>query len=224
MKDLTIIFDLDGTLIDTAPDLLRTLNHVLASIDCPPASPEDVTKLVGQGAKRMLERGLALANRTVDAQQMEQMFQQFLDHYSANIAVDSRPFPNVEAVLSDLRDQGARFGVCTNKLEHLSVKLLQQLKLDHYFEAIVGADTLGVRKPDPAHITGTIERVGGVRERAIMVGDSINDIKAAKAANVPVIGVSFGYTDQPIETLNPDVIIDHYDALSEAIEGQLARF
>lgn len=223
MKNATIIFDLDGTLVDTAPDLVRTLNHILASEGHPALSRAQVISCIGHGARRMLERGFGAVGITLSESDLNGHMETFLDHYGANIAVESRPYPGVIEAIATLHDRGARLGVCTNKLEGLSRKLLDELQLSHHFEAIVGGDTLGVRKPDPGHLTGTVERAGGIPSRAIMIGDSETDIRAAKAARVPVIAVNFGYTAEPIESFDPDIVIGHYDELVDEIEALLAR-
>ncbi|MGI9385913.1 MAG: phosphoglycolate phosphatase [Methyloligellaceae bacterium] len=223
MKNTTIIFDLDGTLVDTAPDLARTLNHILTSAGQRSLSPEKVISYVGHGARQMLERGFQAVGISLSEDELDAHMATFLDHYGANIAVESRPFPGVIDAISTLRSQGARLGVCTNKLEGLSRKLLDQLALSQHFEAIIGGDTLTVRKPDPEHLLSTIARSGGTPSRAIMIGDSETDIRTAKAANIPVIAVNFGYTIEPVESFEPDVIIGHYDDLIDHIDAMLAH-
>jgi phosphoglycolate phosphatase len=209
------VFDLDGTLVDTAPDLLATLNVVLTASGYQPMPAEKTYGAIGQGSRVMIERALEYQDINVDDATLQRMHEHYLDHYVENIAVSSRPFDGVVDLLDRLSGEGVRLAVCTNKLEGLSVRLLTELGLADRFAAIVGADTLDVRKPDPGHVLGTIERAGGDKTRAIMVGDSRADIDAAKAAGVPVIAVDFGYTETPVRELGPDHIISHYDALYE---------
>lgn len=213
MKNSTIIFDLDGTLVDTAPDLSNTLNHLLKRHGLSPIDPRTIRTMVGQGARKLLERGFEASGVTLEGTEMDDLVDAFIAHYGANIAIDSRPFPGAQALLEQLKAQEAILGVCTNKREDLSVALLQALSLDKYFSAVVGADTLDVRKPHPGHLTGTIARAGGDPCRALMIGDSATDIRTAQAAGIPVVAVSFGYSDPHFENLTPDAVIDHFDAL-----------
>jgi phosphoglycolate phosphatase len=211
----TIIFDLDGTLIDTAPDLIATLNVVLGREGLPAVPDDEARRLIGHGARRMLERGLALAGQA--GGDVDRLYNDFLDHYSVHLADHSRPFPGVEAALDTLAEQGCTFAVCTNKLERLSVCLLTSLGLADRFVTICGQDTLGVQKPDPEAVLGTLRRAGGTLDRAVMVGDSPTDVAAAKAALMPVVAVDFGYTDVPVKDLGPDRIISHYSHLPDAV-------
>ncbi len=216
--DATIIFDLDGTLVDTAPDLTEALNYVLLAEGRQAVDGQQVRHMVGHGAREMIRAGMAATGAPASEADLDRMMELFLEHYIAHIADNSRPFDGVLDVLSTLSAHKARLGVCTNKREHLSVALLKALDLHRYFDAIVGADTLPVRKPDPGHLLGTIERVGGDKTRAVMVGDSTTDVKAAKAAGVPVVVVTFGYPDVAPDQMNGDAAIDHYDDLIAAME------
>ncbi|MEM7620697.1 MAG: HAD-IA family hydrolase [Pseudomonadota bacterium] len=220
--DASILFDLDGTLIDTAPDLLNALNHTLAHADCSPVQREDINKLIGDGAKAMISAGLKMNDKTLSQNEESHLLNVFLLYYRDNIAVSSKLFEGVIDCLISLKRQNAKLAVCTNKMQDLSVKLLKELNLSDYFETIVGADTLNVRKPHPGHILGTIDLVKGNSRRAIMIGDSINDIKAAQGANIPVVAVNFGYSAQPVETYQPDAIIEHYNTLIPTISKLLS--
>jgi phosphoglycolate phosphatase len=220
---LTIVFDLDGTLVDTAPDLISTLNLVLAGEGLPPVSYDTARSMIGGGARRMIERALIAEGRDVPTPELDRMFRAFIEHYSAHIADRSRPFPHLEAVLRKLAAKGYQLAVCTNKLEWLAVRLLDTLKLSQHFAAICGQDTFGVQKPDPQMLRLSIWRAGGNAERAIMVGDSATDVRTARAANVPVIAVDFGYSEVPIATLEPNRLISSFAELPAAvaaIEGQ----
>jgi phosphoglycolate phosphatase len=214
---LTIVFDLDGTLIDTAPDLISTLNIILAREGLPPVEYDSARRMIGGGAKAMIERALAAEGRASSKAELDRLFAAFIEHYAAHIADNSRPFPQLEPTLEHLAGEGHRLAVCTNKLEWLSVRLLDMLQLTRHFAAVCGQDTFGVQKPDPRMLRFTIERAGGEPTRAIMVGDSGTDIRAARAATVPVIAVDFGYSEVPIALLRPDRIIGSYADLPAAI-------
>jgi phosphoglycolate phosphatase len=216
---LTIVFDLDGTLIDTAPDLIDTLNLILAREGLPAVPYDDARRLIGGGARGMIERALAAEGREDMKPDLDRMFGAFIEHYAAHIADRSRPFPQLEATLDRLAGDGHRLAVCTNKLEWLSVLLLNTLELTQHFAAICGQDTFGVQKPDPEILRRTILRAGGDLTRAIMVGDSGTDIRTARAATIPVIAVDFGYSEVPIATLEPDRIIGSFADLPAAIEA-----
>ena len=223
LKDATLVFDLDGTLVDTAPDLVGTLNHILGETDLPALPAEQIRPFISFGARRMLIEGLRLAGTTRNDQQIDGLLEQFLDHYSGNVAVNSAPYPNVADVLDTALQSGARLGVCTNKREGLSRTLLRELGLHDRFNAIIGRDTLDVYKPDPRHLTETIARAGGRPDRAIMIGDSATDVATAKAAGVPVVAVSFGYSEHPAHALGADAVIDDYAELMAALSDLLNR-
>ncbi len=210
----TVVFDLDGTLVDTAPDLMAGLNHVLAVDGIEPVHYEDMTFLVGQGARAMIERGFKLRGRPLRDERLAELLDIFIRHYLDGMPGESLPYAGVVQSLEALKAEGFRLAVCTNKLEKLALPLLGGLKLDSYFDAIAGGDTFPARKPDAAHILKTIERAGGDAASSIMVGDSVNDILAAQNAGIPSVAVPFGYSDVPVETLNPTRIIGHFDELT----------
>ncbi len=217
LKNAAILFDLDGTLMDTAPDLAASMNFVLQQNGRREVPAEDVRNMVGRGARVLIERGMAVTGEPATEPELDQLFDQFLDYYLDHIADHSVVFPAVEDTLKKLKDAGAILAVCTNKPEGASIKLLKEFDLDGYFSAIVGGDSLPMRKPEPGHILGTIEKMGGVATAAVMVGDSANDIDAAIAAGIPVIGVPFGYTPIPIHDLGANVVVDHFDDMIEAL-------
>jgi phosphoglycolate phosphatase len=221
MSAVTVVFDLDGTLIDTAPDLVATLNFVVAREGLPAVPFEAARNMVGAGARRMIELAVARAGRTIDVTDRERMFNDFIAYYAAHIADHSKPFPGLLGALDRLAERECRLAVCTNKLEGLSRLLLETLGLSGRFVAICGADTFGVAKPDPAILRHTIAQAGGSPQRAVLVGDSATDIKTAKAAAVPMIAVEFGYTDVPAAELGADRLIGHFDQLPEAVFGLL---
>jgi phosphoglycolate phosphatase len=218
-----VVFDLDGTLVDTAPDLLGSLNHCLEHAGLACAAPGELRRFVGMGGRVMIERAFAAQQRELTAERLDALLEQFLDHYGANMPGRSQPFPGVVATLDRLEAAGYVSAVCTNKYERFSTKLLDGLGLSARFAAICGADTFAFRKPDPRHLTETIRQAGGDPARAIMVGDSRTDIDTAKAAGIPVIAVDFGYTDLHVRTFSPSRIISHFDELTlEMAEGLLA--
>jgi phosphoglycolate phosphatase len=217
MKDLTLVFDLDGTLVDTAPDLVAATNHVLQHIGLPTVDEKSLRPFIGQGAHYMVEHAMGPAAEKLTLPERTRLLGLFLDFYGRNIAVGSRPFEGTLEALDSLSRQGAKLAVCTNKMEHMSRSLLEALGMSRYFASIAGRDTLPTFKPDPGHLLGTIELAGGDPARAIMIGDSRTDIDTAKAAKIPVIAVSFGYTDTPVVQLSPDAVIDHYRELEPAI-------
>jgi phosphoglycolate phosphatase len=215
----TVVFDLDGTLVDTAPDLINALNFVLDREGLPPVPLHSARNMIGAGARKLLERGLELDGRNVSLAELARLTDDFIDYYAEHIADVSRPFDGLEGALDDLAGRGYRFAVCTNKLEWLSKRLLNRLNLSRRFAAICGADTFGVSKPDPAILRQTVARAGGELSSAIMVGDAGPDIGVARRTGIPVIGVSFGYTEVPIADLKPDRVIDRFGELREAIES-----
>src|SRR5215472_494981 len=218
-KGPTIVFDLDGTLVDTAPDLISALNYVLDREGLPPVPLASARTMIGAGARKLIERGLDAEGRVMTVKDVDRMTADFIDHYAEHIADASRPFEGLEHALDDLAARGFRLAVCTNKLEWLSKRLLDQLQLSARFAAICGADTFGVSKPDPAILQQTVKRAGGAMSSTIMVGDAGTDIGVARRAGVPVIAVSFGYTEVPIAELKPDRLIHHMRDLPGAVEA-----
>ena len=213
----TVVFDLDGTLVETAPDLINALNVILAREGLPPVPLQSARHTIGGGVQKLLERGLEAEGRDVTPAELARMTDDFIAHYAEHIADASRPFDGLEVALDELAATGHRLAVCTNKLEWLSKRLLDRLNLSPRFAAICGADTFGVAKPDPTILRQTVERAGGDISATIMVGDAGPDVGVARRAGVPVIGVSFGYTEVPIADLKPDRVIHHYSELKAAV-------
>lgn len=218
-----IAFDLDGTLVDTAPDLIGTLNYILAEHGHDGLPLASARSIVGHGARAMLTRGFAAAGETLAPARMDRLFDHFIDLYVGRIAMASRPFPGAIEMLDELEAAGARFAVCTNKRTDLSRALLDALDLSRRFAAIVGPDLAGAYKPDPAHLAYTVDAAGGCLERALMVGDATTDTGAARAAGVPVVAVSFGYNDVPIAELGADALIDHFGELPQVARRLLPQ-
>lgn len=221
LRGVTIAFDLDGTLVETAPDLIGALNLMLVERGLPTVPLSSARHLVGLGARVMLEHGFAEAGASFDAGSMPLMVERFVELYRDRIADESHAFEGVEATLDILAAQGATFVVCTNKRTDLSIELLDRLGLLARFAAVVGPDAVTRRKPDPAHLLEAIAKAGGDPARAVMVGDSANDVIPAKAAGMPVIAVSFGYTEVPAAELGADAVIDRFEALPEAVADLL---
>lgn len=220
MKDLTgwtLAFDLDGTLVETAPDLIATLNRLMTARGLPPAAVSDARVLVGRGAIALLKHGFERAGAVWDEVESPALLRAFLDDYLIHIADESCVYPGALAVLDELRARGAVLCVATNKPTHLAVALLEALGISDRFDTIFGPDSVTARKPDAAHIRETVLAAGGDPTRAIMVGDSITDLDAARATGVPCVLVTFGYSDPPAAELGGDVVIDHFDALPEAL-------
>jgi phosphoglycolate phosphatase len=212
----TIVFDLDGTLIETAPDLVGTLNVLLEREGLAPLPLAQARNMIGQGAKALIARGFAAAQAPLPEPKLAALFEDFITHYLAHIADESRPFPGLIGALDALEGDGAQFAICTNKRTDLSIALMDTLGLSQRFRANVGGDGAAAQKPDPRHLLTTIERAGGDPGRAVMVGDSASDAGAARAADVPLVLVSFGYTDTPARELGADILIDHFDQLPDA--------
>jgi phosphoglycolate phosphatase len=213
----TIVFDLDGTLIDTAPDLIDTLNVVFAREGLPPVAYQIARSLIGGGAKAMIARGIEAEGRAFEPAKLEQMFDDFIAYYTAHVADRSQPFPGLVDALDTLEARGCKFAVCTNKLEGLSVLLLEKFKLADRFKAICGQDTFRIQKPDPEILRRTIAIAGGDTQHAIMIGDSETDICTARAAGVPVVAVDFGYSENPVSEFGPDQVISHFVQLPAAV-------
>jgi phosphoglycolate phosphatase len=213
----TIAFDLDGTLVDTAPDLLAALNAVLTETGLAALSAEDAHGLFGGGARVLIERGLDFHGVRPETVEIERMFRRFLDFYEEHLADYSRPFPGAAETLEHLAARDAHLVVVTNKFERFAVKLLSLLDLANRFSVIAGPDTFGVRKPDPGHLLSAVARAGGDPAHTIMVGDSMTDVATARAAKVPVIAVSYGYRDVEAAALGADRLVDRLDQVPAAV-------
>jgi phosphoglycolate phosphatase len=213
----TVVFDLDGTLVDSAPDLVATLNTVFAQEGLPPVPYSTARNLVGGGARSLIERSLRTEGRRLATAEVDRLVKEFIEYYASHIADRSRPFPSLEAALDELSAAHCRLAVCTNKLEWLSVRLLDALGLSKRFVAVCGADTFGLRKPNPDFLRRTIARAGGELTHAVMVGDSISDIATARAARVPIVAVDYGYTETPVAELGADRMISALTELPSAV-------
>jgi phosphoglycolate phosphatase len=218
----TVVFDLDGTMIDTAPDLIHATNHALEKNGMARVPTRIIQPAVGYGARAMIRTSMESLGRTPSDDELTRMTEEFVAYYAEHIMVDSRAFPGLVPALDALKVEGALIAVCTNKREPLAKKLLAGLELDSYFDFIAGRETFSKSKPDPVHILETIAAAGGNPRRAVMVGDSSADGDAAKAAGVPFIAVSFGYGESPVEVLEPDAIIHSLTDLLPALRRLLS--
>jgi phosphoglycolate phosphatase len=216
-----VIFDLDGTLIDTAPDLIDSLNHTVEAVGMAPFTFEDITHLVGQGVRVMIRRAFELRELALDQETEDRLFDRYMIHYQAGMPGRSKPYAGVVDCMDRLSAAGMKLAVCTNKTEQLAFPLMEGLGLIDRFEVMTCGDTFPVRKPDAGHIFGTIERAGGDPATTIMIGDSVSDIRAAQNAGIPSVAVTFGYSDVAVETLNPSHIISGYDQLTVDLVGNL---
>jgi phosphoglycolate phosphatase len=216
-----VVFDLDGTLIDSVPDLCAALNRLLADLGRPPLSNDEVKTMVGDGVRVLLQRALEARGGLLAEDAMDGAYRAFIADYEANSSVETRPFSGAEMALSRLKQAGVGVGVCTNKPQHATETVLSALGLAPFVDAVVGGDALpdGVRKPDGRHLLAVLEKLGVGADDALLVGDSPADIGCGKAAGVPTIAVSFGYPKMPVEKLNADLVIDAFAEL----EGALAR-
>lgn len=221
MSGKIAVFDLDGTLIHTAPDLLDALNHSLAGDGLDLVRAEGFGRALGSGGRVMIETAHRAQNRELTPDALERLYSTFLDHYACNIPGKSLPFPGVLDALDRLEAAGYILAICTNKTEALALKLIEGLRLRERFTAICGVDTFSHCKPDPRHLLETIEMANGDPALAIMVGDSRTDIDTAKAAGIPVVAVDFGYTDQHVSAFEPSVVISRYDELTVHLAERL---
>ncbi|MEM9124058.1 MAG: phosphoglycolate phosphatase [Pseudomonadota bacterium] len=215
----TVIFDLDGTLVHTAPDLTASLNHALAGHNLAPVEMRAIYPMLGQGARKMVERGLTYHDQPFDTALVDRLTDRFIEYYAENIAHESRPFDGCVPFLDAAHAAGLKLAVCTNKIESMASLLIRTLDLEDRFASLIGGDTLPTKKPDAAPLIAAVERAGGTMPKAVMIGDSAADIDGAKAAGLPSVAVSFGYSEVPVSELGADAVIDHYNALAAALEA-----
>ena len=219
----TVVYDLDGTLIDSARDMCVAVSRVLADHGLPGISDEDARLFMGEGSKVTMRRAFAKAGRDLDDAALSTVTREFVRYYEADPVRHTIAFDGVAEVVARFDRMGLRQGVCTNKFENPSRMILKALKLMPPIADVAGADTFAVRKPDPGHILQLIDRIGGHRDRAVMIGDSIHDVAAAHAAGLPAVLVSWGYTAKPASELGAEAVIDRFDALPDALNTLAAR-
>ena len=227
MKQIfTILFDLDGTLVDTAPDLMKAHNHVMNKFGYPTKSTEEIRNLVGQGAGAMLGRSIwgqakKEFSKVIDEKIKKQMVKEFIDYYGQNIAIESKLIKGAKEFLEWSKKNNIQMGICTNKQEHLAINLLKEIKIYDYFEYVAGSNTFDYCKPDPRHLTNVIEIMQGDINKSIMIGDSETDAESAKAAKIPFILVEDGYTDKKVSDIHHDYLIKNFDEIEEIINKYL---
>jgi phosphoglycolate phosphatase len=213
-----VIFDLDGTLIDSAPDLRVALNHLLAEEGRRSLDLEAVKMMIGDGVQKLVERGFAATGEAAESGDLAALTERYLGFYEGHAADLTRPYPGAAEALAGLREAGYGLGICTNKPYAATLEILEELDLAEYFQAVAGGDSVpGARKPDPRHLLAVVEGLGARPETAVMVGDNKNDVNAARGAGMAVIVVSFGYPKMPIEELGADLIIEGFADLPGAI-------
>jgi phosphoglycolate phosphatase len=221
MPGPALVFDLDGTLVDTAPDLLAALNTVLVREGRRNVDVADLRHLVGHGARAMLAEAMKMTGDAAEPARLEGLMDQFIAHYRLNIAAESRPFPGVVETLEKLNAEGARMGVLSNKPQELTELLMPALDLSRFFRAIHGAGRLEIVKPDARVFHHVIEEMGGAGDGAIMIGDSATDVATARAAGVPVIVLTYGYTPIPARDLGADRVTDDFTDVPRLVKELL---
>jgi phosphoglycolate phosphatase len=214
-----VVFDLDGTLVDTAPDLHAHLNEMLAELGRPGLALDEVRPMIGDGARMLLRRGLDESGGMPASVDLEVLFAEFLRRYTARPLRFGATFDGVPHALQTLKAAGIKLGICTNKPQAPTDRLLAELDLARHFPVVIGGDSLPVRKPDPGHLQAVLDRLGAEPGRAVLVGDSANDVSAAAAIGMPCVLVSFGYTATPARALGAACVIDHMSELGTALAG-----
>ena len=217
MQKFTILFDLDGTLVDSAPDLMNAHNHVMKKFGFETKTTEDIRNLAGKGASVMIGRSIwgqakKEFSKVIDEKIKKQMVKEFIDYYGKNIAIKG-----AKDFLDWSKKNNIQMGICTNKQEHLAINLLKEIKIYDYFEYVAGSNTFDYCKPDPRHLTNVIEIMQGDIKKSIMIGDSETDAESAKAAKIPFILLEDGYTDKKVSDIHHDYLIKNYDGIEEII-------
>lgn len=213
----TIVFDLDGTVVDSAPDLADALDALLAEQDLAPLGLAVGRQLIGHGIGNLVLGGLQRSGISPDPARLSASVDRFREIYSGALSRKTRPYAGVEAGLERLRGAGWRCGVCTNKLERYARQILSDLGLIRFFDVVAGPDTFAIGKPHPEHLVRTVDALGGRVARSLMVGDSEVDIATAKAAGIPIVAVTYGYAKTALASLGPDLVVDDFDAVVPAI-------
>ena len=214
MNSVALIFDVDGTLVDSLPDLRAALNSMLAGLSRPELADSEVRRMIGDGTPALVKRALGATGGVTD---LEQAHQAFLQFYELRLTRLTRLYPGVRDTLAELRKSGARLGVCTNKSQAMTIALLKALDIVNHFTAVLGGDAVPHKKPNPAHLLAVIEQLGATRGDAIMVGDGENDYAVARALDIPVILMSYGYLHVPRESLSPDAWLDRFVDIPQAV-------
>jgi len=214
-----LLFDLDGTIIDSAPDVCASINQTLGTMGRPPITVDNIKALVGFGARTLCEKTLAMTGKPSNEEEINFLLTGFLNYYRKNPSEHTVIFPGALNALSLFKNAGIKLGICTNKPEATCLPVLEALKLRQFFSSVICGDTLAFRKPDPRHVFHTLDDMGADASNAALIGDSEADIKAAHNAGLPSVLVTFGYCHVPFDTLNADAIIDHFDNLDSALKA-----
>ena len=213
----TVVFDLDGTLVNTAPDFMPAVNHVMDHNNRASIKLDDIVAQVGAGARAMIAQAFKLTGDPILPDQVEPTFELFLDYYVAHTSDNSHPYEGCIELLQACKSRGMKLAVCTNKIESMAVKLLNELDMSKYFDAIVGLDTFATSKPDGRTFIQTVERVGNKLETSIMVGDTATDIQTAKNAGAPVIALTLGYSQADVSKMDADFVVDHHNEIASIL-------
>ena len=226
VQKLTILLDLDGTLIDTAPDLMNAHNHVMKKFGYETKTTDDIRKLVGKGAASLIGRSVfgqakKELNQINDQSLKKEMVKEFIDYYGKNIAVESKLVKGAKEFLDWAKKNNISMGVCTNKQDYLAIDLLKQIKIYDYFEFVAGSNTFDYCKPDPRHLTSVIEIIQGDIKNSLMIGDSETDAESARAASIPFILLENGYTEKKVSEINHDHLIKDFVNIKEIINKYL---
>jgi len=216
-----VVFDLDGTLVDSAPDLHLVLGEIMAGQGLPAPPPEALRQMVGDGARVLIRRAVADAGAVLPDAAIDALYAAFIERYTTLPCRATQPFPGARACLARLAARGLALGLCTNKPQAPTLALLEALELRAAFGSVIGGDVLAGRKPDPVHLGGVLRELGSRPDRAVMVGDSRNDLLAARALEIPCVLVSFGYTAIPARELGAELVIDALDELEAALDRLL---
>ena len=227
-QKLTILFDLDGTLVDTAPDLMAAHNHVMRKYGHETKTTEDIRRLVGQGAASLIGRSVwgqakKEFSKITDDTVKKEMVNEFIDYYGKNIVVESKLFKGVLNFLEWCKKNNISMGVCTNKQDYLAVDLLKKIKINNFFEYVAGSNTFDYCKPDPRHLTDVVEIMQGDISKTLMIGDSETDANAAHAAQIPFILVKDGYTEKTVDQIKHDHLIKDFIGLEKIISKYLTH-
>src|SRR4051812_10555013 len=214
MKDMALVFDLDGTLIDSLPDLHVAINEMLRGLNRPELTPGQVRPMIGDGSWALVERALAATGPAAD---LNAAYDRFLPIYEAQSTRLSRLYPGVAETLAQLKDAGARLAICTNKPQIVTVAVLESFGIATCFDAVLCGDVVPFRKPDRRHLLATIEQLNATPDDTLIIGDNENDYAAARAASVPVILMRYGYLRVPPETLSPDAWLDHFPDIPQTV-------
>ncbi|MBL6933745.1 MAG: phosphoglycolate phosphatase [Rhodospirillales bacterium] len=214
-----LLFDLDGTIIDSAPDVCASVNRVLETMDRPSISVEDTKMLVGFGARTLVEKTLEMTGQPGSEKDVDFLLSGFLESYRRNPSEHTVLFPGARAALDRFVASNMRLGICTNKPTATCFPVLEALDLGRYFDTVICGDTLEFRKPDPRHVFHTLDDMQVTVDEAAFIGDSEADIEAANSAGMPSVLVTFGYCHVPLDSLDANALIDHFDELDEALEG-----